>query len=538
MNLREAGLHLRALFQDILNNKFIEIRIIKKTRSKCFFFSSIEDTISWLKNNSSLLEDYNVYVGVNPRTIKPEKCGTSEHVDTAQFLFADKDYKEEVDPPEEVKREVEKKGYYGGDGYIIAKRTGRKGEVKYEKVFKPKQHEFERWLKEKLEPLGIDLDHVLIIDSGNGYHVYVKIDPIPIDTWRPIQELFVKYMEGDPQTKDPARILRLAGTVNNRYEGYTPQASIVRYPSEFKRYDPQEVHKKLKELLEKKKKKEKKVEPKPKKEISKDTISKLIDVLKPYYVVGYRHNICLYLAGLLRKLGYSFDEAKKVIEEIATAFNDEELKDRIKAVETTFERGLEDIAGSSGLEDVFEKFFIQKGFDEEDARDRALEVINKIKDILSAPDIEVYTVVSVYETVDRKGNKLYGHKAIVNDTKRGILIVNTWSNPRRVKVFDYYIKDLTVYINPHDSKDKVFTVVFASPDGDTMRFEEVRLSDLVNMLKNVEGVYNYSKLHDCLSALFRVFMKKGIAKIEPRVPATGFFEVDGELAHHRPQKTQ
>ena len=76
----------------------------------------------------------------------------------------------------------------------------------------------------------------------------------------------------------------------------------------------------------------------------------LFDLLKNFYNRGYRHLMILYLAGGLRKAGFSEVEATEILK--AFYENDEERKDRVIAIKTTYEKPLEEVAFSRIFEDV------------------------------------------------------------------------------------------------------------------------------------------------------------------------------------------
>ncbi|MEW8958901.1 MAG: AAA family ATPase [Moorella sp. (in: firmicutes)] len=67
------------------------------------------------------------------------------------------------------------------------------------------------------------------------------------------------------------------------------------------------------------------------------------------YAEGSRHRLCLAVAGWLRKKGYTREEVLEIIGYIATYFQDEEVADRLAAVETTFGKSLDEVAGWSEL---------------------------------------------------------------------------------------------------------------------------------------------------------------------------------------------
>jgi hypothetical protein len=64
----------------------------------------------------------------------------------------------------------------------------------------------------------------------------------------------------------------------------------------------------------------------------------LIDLLTPYWNEGQRHDLSLSLAGVLAKVGVSWSVAEQILLHIASRANDRELKDRLRALQDTYER--------------------------------------------------------------------------------------------------------------------------------------------------------------------------------------------------------
>jgi hypothetical protein len=69
-----------------------------------------------------------------------------------------------------------------------------------------------------------------------------------------------------------------------------------------------------------------------------DWAHRLIDLLMPYWNEGQRHNLSLSLAGVLAKVGVSWSVAEQILLHIASRANDQELKDRLRALQDTYER--------------------------------------------------------------------------------------------------------------------------------------------------------------------------------------------------------
>ncbi len=75
-------------------------------------------------------------------------------------------------------------------------------------------------------------------------------------------------------------------------------------------------------------------------------IKKFVNV----WTAGHRHNISLWLNGALRKAGLERFEAAVVVKSICFLADDGELRDRLEALKTTYEKDVEEIAGWSRLE--------------------------------------------------------------------------------------------------------------------------------------------------------------------------------------------
>ncbi|HSF51270.1 MAG TPA: bifunctional DNA primase/polymerase, partial [Nitrososphaeraceae archaeon] len=81
---------------------------------------------------------------------------------------------------------------------------------------------------------------------------------------------------------------------------------------------------------------------------STNSISQIVEILKPHYSNGRRNDLVLYLSGWLRKLGIPLETAEKIITELAK--DDEEKGTRIRTLHETYKKqDLNEIAGYSGL---------------------------------------------------------------------------------------------------------------------------------------------------------------------------------------------
>ena len=77
--------------------------------------------------------------------------------------------------------------------------------------------------------------------------------------------------------------------------------------------------------------------------------SQVIELVSEVYLKGQRQYWAIYTAGYLRKLGFSFEEAKGVLEEFLRSQGDEELEMRLAGVEHTYKEPLDNVKGLAGL---------------------------------------------------------------------------------------------------------------------------------------------------------------------------------------------
>jgi DNA-directed RNA polymerase subunit F len=124
----------------------------------------------------------------------------------------------------------------------------------------------------------------------------------------------------------------------------------------------------------------------------------LIDALVKIWEPGHRHYLALWLSGYLRKLGWSQKVVEAVLEEIADRANDRELKDRLRALEDTYSKDPEDIAGSSRLREELQAIVgpeeAEKIMNLIPRREPEVRVIDARVDEPSKPKLKVREVLS------------------------------------------------------------------------------------------------------------------------------------------------
>jgi len=108
-----------------------------------------------------------------------------------------------------------------------------------------------------------------------------------------------------------------------------------------------------------------------------DIIEKIVKIIQNYYTEGCRQDIILGIAGICRKVGIDKDTVLDIVEQIYKSSNDtDSIRQRFSAVELTYEKDIEQLAGWSLLEKIISKEDLQ-----------ALESILKKEKLIKAEDL-------------------------------------------------------------------------------------------------------------------------------------------------------
>ncbi len=210
----QAIRHLSTIWSGYEGENWFEIRIIPLDRRQGWpivkFFKDVEGAVEWIDENWNKLRLYekHVFYGVLPRCRLPKKGGRSEDVKWARTFFCDLDYHKEMRLIEALI-----------DGKVTEEDLKREREdfiVQENKVVFIDKPALEKVLRHVETKMGMKPQ--LVIDSGHGYHLYFILkETIDVEEWYLTQSSLINKLGGDEKTKDPARLLRVAGTWNLKY---------------------------------------------------------------------------------------------------------------------------------------------------------------------------------------------------------------------------------------------------------------------------------------------------------------------------------
>ncbi len=232
-NPDEARRHLNAIWGGYEGDLKFEIRIIPPRWGKGWpivkLFLGPDEAVEWLESSWERLNlgERNVFYGVLPRHGRLKGAGRSEDVKCARVAFCDLDYHEELGIMEallmgKIDEGAMKEGIYAKGRERVVVEGGKVSVIR-----KPEVSEV---IEEVSKALGREPS--LVVDSGHGYHIYYILEKVvDVYEWALIQSKLISSLKGDERVKDPARLLRVAGTINPRYRLFPARCRIV-YESE------------------------------------------------------------------------------------------------------------------------------------------------------------------------------------------------------------------------------------------------------------------------------------------------------------------
>jgi hypothetical protein len=162
-----------------------------------------------------------------------------------------------------------------------------------------------------------------VAETGKGYHIYFR-GTLPGKDPRRIDEL-VEFKTGNGQYVVAPPSLHPSGT---RYK-WLSEVELIEI-LQVKRSTLEKIYHKVEVLGE---------------------FRKLILELEKIWTPSHRHNLAIWLSGCLRKSGVDREDAKIVLKAIALLAHDEELEDRLRALEDTYKKPIDQIGAWSYLEE-------------------------------------------------------------------------------------------------------------------------------------------------------------------------------------------
>jgi hypothetical protein len=263
-----------------------------------------------------------------------------------------------------------------------------------------------------------------------------------------------------------------------------------------------------------------------KKELSDRDIKAIVDLFAPIWVSGHRHNLTLYLAGILYKAGVPLWQAKEIIAEITTVAGDEEQDHRLYIVEYTYtERAEElkeegkDLKGISGLEEELDQL-VQRGILTESGAYNILEQLQTLLEIKKEKEAPLFVLTSYqppagFASIPRK-------KAIVEWRKKdGVLQITR-------KIINASLSEVEVIYDPEDNQ-RYFLITLECPTKTKVTIEGTQQQIVEEIVEKGLHSADKRKVDIAIANLLTGYEQKGLAKVYTKPKYKGFFIYNNEL---------
>jgi ribosomal protein S27AE len=286
-------------------------------------------------------------------------------------------------------------------------------------------------------------------------------------------------------------------------------------------------------------------------ELEDSNILRAKEILKTVYVPGFRQSIWLYFSGWGVKAGISPISIARILKMLYEETQDtDNLKTRAGALVYTYGKaginletykdalkelfgeepyGLmnkfnpENIKGFTGLQELAENVFKQSGLSEEEAEEKALEIIRSISEIFktASPYRD-----SIFETMNYE-KQIY---AVVNLNK--LLVVRARKTKDGLKymekVFIGAPTKVIEYSNPIGGVTK-YEIVWEVPGKKPLRIGPAYVDEILDRLKAENLVVASRFASDVFASIMYGYERRGLTEIKSELESPGFYYLEGKL---------
>ena len=354
---------------------------------------------------------------------------------------------------------------------------------------------FQQFLLKVPEQIVEKVKKTWVVRTGKGIHVYFRTQKPPKSTTLRVIGLDIqgegKYVVAPPSLHPSGKIYEFITDLRKSEIITLTDEEYELILSEFKEKEGEKEEPKLQRLSEGQK-------------------EQIVKLILPYWTKGRRHLLALMIAGALYWHGYDVNDAIAIIEEICKKTKDEEIKDRIRAVEDTFKRASET--------NIAYKTWLQKAGISGEEYDR---IVLELLDIIKGS----FIVGNGKLTVRKNYNTLIVadfNKAIIRELKvkkDGEIFVSdtiAMAVPERVRV-----------IQTEDAE--LLKVSFRTPEGFVLTLEG-DIEEIVNQLKkNTVRVTSRRKIEDALSLIISKMIQINWCEVVRGEKVVGLVINDGDL---------
>ena len=315
-----------------------------------------------------------------------------------------------------------------------------------------------------------------VVETGKGIHIYFRCPEPPVT--KSFRDLKIDIRgEGSYVLAPPS-----VHPSGKQYKFKTdPKKTDIYVLSQL------EYEKLLKVLEDKCKKLQPQIDVKLHK-LTEEQKEKIVSLLLPFWTEGRRHHLALMLAGLLYWHGYPVEDALAVVSEICRRAKDEEMDDRIRAVEDTFKR-----AGDKNI--AYKHWLQEAGFRGEQFE----QLVSKLLEII-------------------KGSFVIGNGKLVIRKNYNTLILCDFNKciikELKIRKEELILSDIIATAVPSEvvviqtEEGELLKVKFKTPDGYTFVLEG-DVSEISSFMKRTVRVTSRTKFEDAFSLIISKMLQIG-----------------------------
>lgn len=257
-------------------------------------------------------------------------------------------------------------------------------------------------------------------------------------------------------------------------------------------------------------------------------LRQIIPYIQEAWVEGYRHDLAFFLAGWLRKAGFTQKEAEDFIKAVCQFTGDKEIENRLGAVRDTYNgKPLKLIKGVSGVGEILYSVFRTQGRTEEKAREEARGRVFLISEVMGCPSS---FGSFLFSTISKSKNEY----AVIDMTQKLCGIGRKHKNENGIyldqTVFVGVPKKITMIKLPIGDW-QYWRILWSYPNikgEETVLSEGESMQRIVSQLSQRGLVLKKDKAQDMLSIITHIYRKNGEIEYKVSFRSPGFYLLDGK----------
>ena len=398
-----------------------------------------------------------------------------------------------------------------------------------------KKEKYSEFMEKLPTNLKITLENTWTVKTGKGYHIYLRIDGLDKDEFKEFIRTKVRITEGIDIKAEGGYVVAPPSIHPSG-----AQYEFIKGPPEYgiMKITPDDFEDIIRIIAPKVEKKE---TPSRGRNLSKEELEELFNLLKGVYRQGYRRRLFIALCPWFYDANVSKESLKALARMFKELDGDEEVYQKIIGIidyqydrripelkakgEKIIKRKRESPTEILGLQDILEEFYDES---------TAIEIIRRIEEILGKASPWMDSIIEVmhyekqlYAVANLRKLVVYRAKRVKSDGDANFRLA-----PME-RVFIGAPTRVIVYVNPLGGLTKYEVTWEVSTRPRPYVIGPAPIEDIVGRLKAEGLVVSRRLADDVLSAIIEGFVRKGRAEIKEEIESPGFYFIEGKLVSVR-----